>query len=165
MLRSILTILIILFGVCPIAVGQEQTPVLSAGISLNSQVPSELMGTWRVVSKIIETDSPENFKNVGVVIWNLFRSGDVISLCNPFTGAEASVNVEYIKDNTVRFSKEGNYEGKKLIDTVEITIDNNTFSGKNYVTLESDTGNLDNRVRSATYALSGRKISGNSVLE
>ena len=160
----ILLSIIICFGQ---SVFCAENTTLSAGISMNAKVPQQLMGTWRVVSKLVDTNSPENFKEVGVVIWNLSRSGDVISLCNPFTGAQASVNVEYVEDNTVKFSKEGNYEDKKLIDTVEITLEGNSFSGKNYLIFraESDANNLNKPAKSATYVVVGRKISGSGVLE
>jgi hypothetical protein len=165
MLRGIF-ILLFLFFICPAGFCSDGT-VLSAGISINSQVPVEFMGTWRVASKLTETDSPENFKDVGIVLWNLSRTNDVITLYSPFTGARASVKVEYVKGNTVKFIKEGNYEDKRLVDTVEITLDGDTFSGKNYLTLSNSLG-LDgssNTEKHATYVLVGRKISGSGVLE
>ena len=166
MMKKLIAIVLLFFGVCCCVVYAEDT-VLSAGISINEQVPSELMGTWRVASKLVNTDSPENFKDVGIVLWNLSRSDDVITLYSPFTGAKASVKIEYVKDNNVKFIKEGNYEDKRLVDTVEITINGNTFSGKNYLTLDGSSGfkGSSNSVKHATYVLSGRKISGSGIFE
>ena len=143
------------------------TPTLNAGISISEQIPPALMGVWRVVSKLKTTDSPSTFKKSGVDIWNLSKTGDVINLSNPFTGAEASVNVEFVKNNTVRFTKEGNYDNQKLVDTVEMTLSGNKFGGVNYLSLKKYSAS-DNSVlseKTASYTLHGDKISGTSIME
>ena len=139
----------------------NDTTVLRAGVSLNSQIPIELMGTWRVVSNLETTNAVGTFKPLGVDIWNLFKSADVITLSNPLSGAKASVDVEFVKNNTVKFSKAGNYDNQKLTDTVEITISGNTFVGKNYLLLTS----TDGGEKKATYTLKGSKISGGNLTE
>ncbi len=150
-----------------VSVQADQTKTLSAGISVSKQIPPALMGCWRVVSKLKETDSPATFKKAGVDIWNLSKTGDVISLSNPFTGASASVSVEFVKNNTVRFTKEGNYDNQKLIDTVEITLSGNKFEGMNYLRLKKYSS-ADNSLiseKTASYTLRGDKISGASIME
>ncbi len=142
-----------------------ETKTLSAGVSLVDRVPVSLMGTWRVASVLQDTDSPVNFKKQGVDIWNLSKSADVITLSNPFTGATASISVKYVNKNTVRFSKEGNYDGQKLTDTVEITLNGDKFSGKNYLKLEVVENGVVSKVKNATYVLRGEKISGTSILD
>ena len=104
---------------------------------------------------------------MGIDLWNLSKSGDVINLCNPMTGASASVSVEYVKGNTIRFTKEGNYDNQLLTDTVEITLSGNKFTGVNYLSLRtySDADNSLLKEKTATYYLQGDKISGTSVLE
>ena len=89
------------------AVKAENVPVLKAGVSLEPKVPNTLMGTWRVAAALKSTDSPQNFKQTSVDIWNLSRTNDVINLSNPFTGASASINVSYVNKNTIRFTKVG----------------------------------------------------------
>ncbi|MBR6098412.1 hypothetical protein IKP85_01550 [bacterium] len=145
----------------------EEPAMLSAGISINEQVPADLFGTWRVVSKLSATDSPVTFKKMGIDLWNLSKTGDVINLCNPMTGASASVNVEYVKGNTIRFTKEGNYDNQLLTDTVEITLSGNKFTGVNYLSLKtySSTDNSLIKEKTAAYDLQGNKISGTSILE
>lgn len=165
-LIRVLILIICVSFCCSFAYAEEQT-VLSAGISLTYQVPVDLMGTWRVASKLNSTDSPANFKLSGVDLWNLSKTGNVINLCNPMTGASASVNVEYVKGNTIRFTKEGNYDNQKLTDTVEITLSGNKFTGVNYLSLKtySDADNSLIKEKTATYDLQGDKISGTSILE
>lgn len=169
MFRTVKVILLIIcVSFCGSSYAFEQPQkVLSASVSLTDQVPVDLMGTWRVVSKLNATDSPVNFKKMGIDLWNLSKSGDVINLCNPMTGASASVNVEYVKGNTIRFTKEGNYDNQLLTDTVEITLSGNKFTGVNYLSLRtySDADNSLLKEKTATYYLQGDKISGTSVLE
>jgi len=166
---KVIKLFILIIGIsfgCSLVYAEEQT-VLSAGISLTDQVPVDFMGTWRVVSNLNTTDSPANFKKNGIDLWNLSKTGDVINLCNPMTGASASVNVEYVKGNTIRFTKEGNYDNQKLTDTVEITLSGDKFTGMNYLSLKtySDADNSLIKEKTATYDLRGNKISGTSILE
>ncbi len=150
-----------------IIVNAQETPVFKAGVSLERQVPSSLMGTWRVAATLKSTDSPQTFKNVSVDIWNLSRTNDVISLSNPFTGASASINVSYVNKNTIKFTKVGDYDTQKLTDSVEITISGDTFTGKNSLRLVtySDVDNSVLSEKTALYILKGEKISGSGVIE
>lgn len=166
MKKLLLAFVILLFGVS-IVVKAQDTPVFKAGVSLERQVPSSLMGTWRVAAALKSTDSPQTFKNVSVDIWNLSRTNDVISLSNPFTGASASINVSYVNKNTIKFTKVGDYDTQKLIDSVEITISGDTFTGKNSLRLVTYSY-ADNSVlseKTALYILKGEKISGSGVIE
>lgn len=140
---------------------------LKTGISLVNNVPSGLFGTWRVVAVLEKTDSPEVFKGKSADLWNLSRNNDVMNLCNPFTGASADLSVEFVEGNTIKFTKEGVSDDKKLTDTVEIKLSGNKFTGRNYLTLKTISKN-DNKVlkiQSAVYVLAGEKISGMSVLD
>ena len=145
----------------------ETPTVLQAGVSLSKEVPSALMGTWRVTARLKITDSPANFKRTSVDIWNLSRQNDVINLSNPFTGASASINVSYVNKNSIKFTKVGDYNNQKLTDCVEITINGNHFTGVNTLTLVTFS-RVDNSVistKNAEYTLNGEKLSGSDVLE
>ena len=139
--------------------------VLKGGIEY--EVPVDFFGTWRVSSVLSDTDSPGNFKNKNNDIWNLYQKGDVITLTNPFSGATSSINVDFVNNNIVKFSTKGNFDGKILTDTVEITINKNEFEGTNIIVLET-LSNVDNTViktATATYRLKGEKIAGMSIGE
>ena len=144
---------------------QVENLTIKTGISLNESVPKGLMGTWRVSSKLEDCTNPEIFKNSSLDIWNLSKEGDVIKLVNPFSGAQAEVNFNYVEGNTVRFTKTGDYDKKKLTDTVEITLDGETFKGKNYLRLEtvSEIDGTVIKVEDARYTVFGEKISGMSI--
>lgn len=144
----------------------EENYTLRAGVSLVEKVPNSFMGTWRVAAVIKSTDSPQNFKQTSIDIWNLSKNGSVINLSNPFTGASASINVSYADKNSIKFTKVGNYDNQKLTDTVEIRLNGDNFSGINTLTLVtySDVDNSVIKTKQAVYRLKGDKISGSSIV-
>ncbi len=144
---------------------KDENSVLQGGISVIEQVPESFYGNWRVSAKLGETSSPATFKPTSIDIWNLSREGDVINLCNPFTGASASITVSYVDNNIIKFTKVGNYDNKKLTDTVELKLEGDTFTGINKLTLEtiSDVDNTVLKEENAVYILKGEKISGTSI--
>ena len=108
----------------------------------------------------------QNKQPQAVDFWNLSRSGDVINLNNPFTGASATVKLDYVEGNVIRFTKTGSYDGnKKLTDTVDLKLTGNTFTGVNYLTLETFSIRDNSLIKkdTATYLLKGEKISGTSI--
>lgn len=139
---------------------------LKAGVSMVGAVPNSFFGSWRVVAKIDKQSGSVYFKPVTVDFWNLSRTGDVINLSNPFTGASASVKLDYVDGNIIRFSKSGEYDGnKKLTDTVDLKLNGNTFTGVNYLTLETFSIHDKSLIKkdTAIYILKGEKISGSSI--
>lgn len=155
----------ILFTVhCSLLTAQADTTVLQAGVSI-SKVPKEFYGTWRVKSKLISANNPDRFKENNIDLWNLSRSGNVITLDNPFSGAHASIMFDEINGNFVKFRKSGNYDSQKLTDTVELKLSKDTFTGTNYIKLDTISQEDGTVVRCdrATYRLTGEKISGDSV--
>ena len=130
-----------------------------------AQVPNEFFGTWRVSAKRIETDNPALFKEKTVDLWNILDLGNVIKLCNPFSGASAQINVTSSEQKKVEFSKTGKYENKILTDTVTITIEGDNFTG--FDTLKLDTlSEIDGSViksSAAKYKIVGEKIAGQSI--
>lgn len=156
--RILVSLLIMLL--IPVLGVKAEEPVFTTGISIIEQVPQNFFGTWRVKSVLLSTDSPTNFKKKNLDIWNLSRYGDVINLRNPFSGAEASVTLNFAENSFICFTKTSNYEGKKLTDTVKIVIDGDVFSGENKILVET-LSNVDNSVvktSEAIYILSGEKI-------
>lgn len=155
-------LLILFLLLCGFSVCAE---TLKAGISVDS-LPKAFYGTWRVVSKIDKQTGSIYFKPNMVDIWNLSRTGDVINLNNPFTEASASVKLDYVEGNIIRFTKTGEYgSNKKLTDTVDMNLTGDTFTGVNYITLETFSA-IDNSLikkDTAIYILKGEKISGSSI--
>ena len=162
MIKNFLVFLILFMG---FSVSAE---TLKAGVSVVEDVPNSLYGSWRVIAKLDKEHGKASFRPQAVDFWNLSRIGDVIHLNNPFTGANASVKLDYVEGNLIRFTKSGDYEGnKKLIDTVDLRLIGDTFTGVNYITLETYSIKDNSLIQkdSAVYILKGEKISGSSITE
>ncbi len=139
--------------------------VLSTGVSIN-EIPKSFFGSWRVKATLADTNSYGTFKPASTDMWNLSRTGDKITLSNPFSGANAEISVKTVEGNLIVFSKRAPYDNKILIDTVTLRLDKTTFSGVNDLTLESYSL-VDNhlmKTEHAKYIIKGEKISGESVL-
>ena len=135
-MKIIKIIIVLLLFICGFSVSAQ---TLKAGVVKIDNVPNSFYDTRSRVAKIDKQSGNIYFKPVTVDIWNLSRSGDVINLNNPFTGASASVKLDYVEGNIIRFTKTGEYDGnKKLTDTVDLKLDGNTFTGVNYITLTLD---------------------------
>ncbi len=160
-----LVLLFIIGFVVPLAYAGEGV-VLKTGISLDEMVPDKFFGTWRINSKLMETNAKGTFKNDTVDLWNISKSNSVITLDNPFSGAKASISIREVEGNKIVFEKEGRYDNKILSDTVELYLDEDTFKGYNYLKLNT-VSEIDGRIMStqtAKYSLIGDKISGYNVL-
>ena len=156
-IRILVVLICLMFPVCNV---QADENTFQVGVSYIDYVPSDFFGTWRVKSVLVETNSPSNFKQKNLDIWNILKDGNVVNIRNPFSGAQASVTLNYADKNSINFTKTSNYEGKRLTDTVKITIDGESFSGENIILLET-LSNVDNSViksATATYRLNGEKI-------
>ena len=149
-----------------ILTGTVNAAVLEAGISIDD-VPKALFGTWQIRAKLDKTNSYSTFRPQSMDMWNLSRNGDVLTLDNPFNGATAEVSVKTVEGNLIIFSKKLPYGNNKVLtDTVSLRLEDNKFSGINSLVLESYSS-VDKhliKAETATYVITGEKISGESIL-
>lgn len=160
MLKKIFVMLILFIGLPVLA------EILKAGISTVDSIPNSFYGSWRVVAKLDKQSGSAYFKPQAVDFWNLSRTGNVIYLENPFSGANATVKLDYVDGNLIRFTKTGDYDGnKKLTDTVDLKLNGDKFTGVNYITLETFSIRDNSLIKkdTAIYLLAGEKISGTSI--
>ena len=162
----IVLIVFVLAGFVVVPCYSADDTVLKTGISMEERVPNSFMGTWRVTSRLLDNGGSGIFKLNGVDLWNLSRRGNVINLSNPFTGASASITVNYVDGKSIKFTKTGNYDNKILTDTVELRLNGESFAGTNTLKLDtiSDVDNSVIRTETARYSLVGEKISGTSIV-
>ena len=146
---------------CSASFAHNETTVLSGEVTM---IPRTFYGTWRVVSSKIDSDS-NIFKEKSLDIWNLSRTGNVISLCNPFNGAKAEITIERVEANDIVFTKTGNYGKKILTDKVELSIDNDSFTGINTIKLDTYSDGKLIKTETATYKIRGEKIAGGVEIE
>ena len=130
------------------------------------EVSPAFYGTWRVVSKRIDTNSPVTFKEKGLDIWNLSQENNVIYLRNTFSGASAQIMLKEVKGNTVTFTKTGKYDNKILTDKVTLSIKGDNFTGENDLKMDtiSDIDGSVRKTETARYYIKGDKIAGDSVI-
>ena len=165
-MRRILCLLISVFLMMLNNVLASDNLTLTAGVSVND-IPKTFFGSWRVTAKLEDSNSYTTFKPQSVDLWTLSRTGDIINLSNPFTGANADITVKAVEGNLVVFSKKAPYDNKMLTDTVSIRLDKNSFTGINTLTLESFSL-VDGHViktETARYIIKGEKISGENIIE
>lgn len=136
--------------------------VLNAGISID-KVPQELYGNWRVKSQLVSTNSESLFKENCVDLWNLSKVGNVLTLDNPFSGAHASIVINEVEGKVIKFQKIGDYDEKKLTDTVQLNLGKDTFTGMNTLKFDTVSDGHVSKTEWATYRLNGEKISGSSI--
>jgi len=160
-MKKIFIILLVFLFVLPV-----NAELLEAGVAIDD-VPKTLYGTWRINAKLNSTNSYKTFKPQSIDFWNLSRTTDRIYLDNPYSGANADISVKTVEGNLVVFSKKTPYgDNKILIDTVNIRIDGDKFSGVNFLKLESYSL-VDNhlmKTETAEYLITGEKIAGESII-
>lgn len=141
---------------------QAQQPTMLTGSV--SMVPKSFYGTWRVTSVRMEQNS-NIFKENSLDMWNLSRTGDVITLYNMFNGAKAEINVENSNEKHVIFTKKGEYGNKKLTDRADIYIEGDYFEGFDYIRIDTYVNGKIVKTESAKYKIKGEKIGGGIVTE
>ena len=143
----------------------DDNVTFTAGISVN-EVPVELFGSWKVTAKLDDTNSYRTFKPQSADLWTLSRTGDVITLSNPFSGATAQISLKTVEGNLIIFSKETPFENKVLNDIVSIRLNKKDFSGINTLTLKhiSPVDGHVVKTENARYIIKGEKLSGEDVL-
>lgn len=164
MKRIFVLIVVILLSAFVYKVSAET--VLKSGVSLE-KLPNAILGTWQVNAQLDRTSNYSVFKVQTKDVWNLSRSGNVITLENPFTKAKAVVKVNQIEGNVVVFSRGSTCDNRVLKDTVTIRIEGDKFAGYDdlvYETLSLHDGHVMKR-DTAKYLLKGTKISGMSILK
>lgn len=164
MKRIFILIAVILLSAFVYKVSAET--VLKSGVSLE-KLPNAIFGTWQVNAQLDKTSNYSVFKVQTKDVWNLSRSGNVITLENPFTKAKAVVKVNQIEGNVVVFSRGSTCDNRVLKDTVTIRIEGDKFAGYDdlvYETLSLHDGHVMKR-DTAKYLLKGTKISGMSILK
>ena len=110
---------------------------LEASISLVDKLPPEFFGTWHVISIQKYCSNPLLNTPYSVDIWNISRLGDVITLTNPQTGAIASVKIDEVNGNSIKFTRTANSNEEFVVETPNITINGENFVGTDKIVIEN----------------------------
>lgn len=137
--------------------------VLQAGVSLSDQVPKALFGTWKITSKMTYSNNPDMFNEKSIDFWNLSKSGDVITLTNPISGAQASVTVEDVNGNQVKFTHVTKNKTAKMTETPTLRLNGENFSGTDKIIVEKYKDGKIISKDTVIYSIIAEKISGESA--
>ena len=117
---------------------EESKPQLITGaVSLINSVPKEFFGTWKVVSVQVYSNNPFMFNSMSVDYWKLEKSNNNLTLTNPESGATATVTLEEVKDNKIKFVRTSDTPYEKVVETPEITLDGENFYGTDTIVIKS----------------------------
>jgi hypothetical protein len=155
---------LILFLVLSLPAFADET-VLKGGVSLSNQVPKGFFGIWRIVSTQTYTNNRQLFTGESIDYWNLSRADDVITLSNPVSGALASVRVEEVNGNRVKFIRNSQSREEKVTETPVLTLDGENFYGTDKIVIEKYKFGELIRTDVVEYRIKARKISGNAANE
>ena len=158
----ILIMLIIVFIYHPQPT-QAEGMVLKAGVSLSDQVPKGFFGSWKITSIMTYSNNPKIFNEKTTDYWNLSKVDDVITLTNPISGAEASVTVEDVKGNQIKFTHVTKGRNGKMTETPTLTLNGENFYGTDKIVIEKYKYGELISTDTVVYKITAEKLSGNSA--
>ena len=117
------------------------------------------MGAWEVTSMQTYTSNEEYKTSINIDYWTLEKNDNNITLKNPISNAIASITIDEVVDKTLKFKKISNENLEKVTEMPTITINGNTFVGKDTILIEKydKNGNLSDKSR-VEFKLYGVKI-------
>ena len=145
--------------------GNSSKTTIQGSVSLSDSVPSGFYGCWKVISVRSKSTNNAEFGEFGVDLWNLSKSGDVITLSNPVSGAKASVLVSEVNGNTVKFKKVSRESDEESIETPILTLEGDNFYGIDRIVIRSYKNGKFVREESVEYKVKATKVSGATIPE
>lgn len=137
--------------------------VLKAGVSLSDKVPKGFFGTWKIQSTMTYSNNREMFNEITTDFWNLSKVDDVITLRNPVSGAEASVTVEDVKGNQIKFTHVTKSKTAKMTESPTLTLNGENFSGTDKIVIDKYKNGAKVSSDVVIYSIKAQKISGSSA--
>ena len=137
--------------------------VLNGGISVTDMVPAGFFGAWKVVAVQVSTTNSEMFAPYSVEMWNLFKTGDVITLENPVSGASASITVKDATENTFTFQRITGDSSEKVTETATLTLNGDNFYGYDTMSVKYYKNGKLLKEEYVKYKLKAAKISGDKL--
>ena len=110
--------------------------VLKGSVSVGD-FPVEYYGAWKVINTLVETNNPDKFLSKSSDYWVFERTGDVITLSNPISGAKASITIREIQGKTAVFERVKDSKDFYEAETVEITVDGDYFQGTDMIIMNT----------------------------
>ncbi len=162
-MKFLLSLIIVPFFILTGIAQAIATTVLEGNISLIDKIPDELYGSWVVASVATRNSNPELYDNTSVDLWTLKRHGNIIILSNPLSGASASVTVEEVKDNTIKFSRQSMGDDEIGLETPTIILNGEMFDGTDKMVIKKYKNNRVYREDIIEYRIKGKKVSSEDL--
>lgn len=162
MKHFILILIIITINLMPQKVFADSI-VLQAGVSMSDRIPKGFFGTWKIQSTIKESSNSKMFNNITTDFWNLSKAGDVITLTNPISGAEASLTIQDVKNNQIKFTHISENKNAKMTETPTLTLNGENFFGTDRIVVEKFVNGKKISEDYVIYDIKAQKISGSSA--
>lgn len=159
----ILSILLIFLLWLPALRTSAEGMVLKAGVSLSDKVPTGFFGSWKITSVMTYSNNPKIFNEISTDYWNLSKLGDVITLENPMSGAQASVTIEDVRGNQVKFTHVIKGRSATMTETPTLTLNGENFSGTDKIVVEKYKYGEKISSDVVVYKITAEKLSGNSA--
>ena len=137
--------------------------VITGSVSLLNNVPKGFFGTWKVVSVQVYSNNPFLFNSTSVDLWKLEKINNYLTLTNPESGASATVTLEEVKDNTIKFVRTSDTPYEKVVETPEITLNGENFYGTDTIVISSYKDNTLVSKNVVQFKIKGIKQSGAKV--
>jgi len=140
-----------------------EAKVIEGGITVTDRVPTGFFGTWRVLAARVNTTNPQMFAPYSAEVWNLSKAGDVITLENPVSGAQASIMVKDATENTFTFQRVTGDSSEKVTETATLTLSGDSFYGYDTMTVRYYKNGKLLKEENVKYKLKATKISGENI--
>lgn len=154
-------LLIFIIFLCSFARAQT----LEGGVSLSDRVPKELFGAWKVNAVCTQSTNRDYFDSTSVDVWIFSRIEDRILLTNPMSGATASIGVNEVKGNKVKFEKKIDLPDELSVETPILTIDKDSFEGVDRIYIKTTKNGALVKEDFIEYKVKGTKMSNISLSE
>lgn len=161
-MRRFFAIFILLLSFLFVAQNTE-AKVIQGGITVTDRVPAGFFGAWKVVAVRVSTTNEDMFAPYSVEMWNLFKSGDVITLENPVSGAQASITVKDATENTFTFQRITGDSSEKVTETAALTLNGDSFTGYDTMSVKYYKNGKLLKEENVKYKLKAMKISGENI--
>ncbi|MBR6163593.1 hypothetical protein IKQ26_06885 [bacterium] len=162
-MKLIIKRLLLIFIILLCSFSEAQT--LEGGVVLSDRVPKELFGVWKINAVCTQSTNRDYFDSTSVDIWIFSKIEDRILLTNPMSGATASIGVNEVNGNRVKFEKRTDLPDELSIETPILTIDQDTFEGVDRIYIKTTKHGALVKEDFIEYKVKGTKMSGTSLSE
>ena len=141
-----------------------EATVISGGISVTEQVPIDFFGSWKVMAVRDTTTNENMFAPYSVEVWNLSKNGNVITLTNPVSKAQASITVKNATSNSFTFQRiTGKNTNETVTETAKLILQGDNFIGSDTMVVRTYKNNMLIKEEHVEYLLKARKLSGADI--